>query len=301
MRGRGGPGLRAACAMLVVAGALPPQAATFDEGWRAISAAPEQERPPLAAAALAAFLRLEAADPARRARLEQAGAVAVMAGNPGLAIELLAELGDACGQLGCEWRLRALLRLERGAAAAVRVAADPWPAVAAALRAEEGSALRAAERLLRGGAEAAGVALFEGLARAWPDDAIRLANLALTRRHLGRIAAAETAYQRALALAPTDGQIWNDLGLLLRAAGRPADAVAAFRRSLELDARAGEGPAVTNLVQMEVLHPGSTGGDPMPVACAALAIRPDAVMLRRVTLDLILARAQPPDTAATNR
>ena len=83
---------------------------------------------------------------------------------------------------------------------------------------------------------------------------------------------------------------------LLRAQGRRSEALAAFAESVRLDLARSEqdrakGPAITNLLHMEALAPGAAGQDPLPTALRALSQRPDAVMLRRLTLDVVLDRA----------
>jgi tetratricopeptide (TPR) repeat protein len=149
---------------------------------------------------------------------------------------------------------------------------------------------------LRGPDRPAGRGIFERLARLEPWASYRVANLGLSQRQIGDAEAAERVYRSGLARAPLDLELWNDLGLLLRARGRRAAAVEAFRESVRIDlarpaAARGTGPAITNLLHMEALEPGAPGQDPLPTALHSLAQRPDATMLRRLTIDVLLDRA----------
>jgi len=159
------------------------------------------------------------------------------------------------------------------------------------LLASEASLLPLADRSLRASRTADGRWVFASLAVARPADAVRQANFALCLRNLGEVEAAEATYARARALDPLDAQIENDWGLFLRATGRRAAALAAFRHSLELDAvlpggRRGQGPAVTNLVHAAALGRDAAAAEALELGCEALAVRPDAAMLRRLVLDL---------------
>lgn len=276
-----------ALAAAAAGGAAGAQVESFDRAF-----AQWQEGRPTAAEALDAFLRIAPDDPKRAERLERAAACAVAAGRAELGLQLLAEPGAKVGELGRQWRLRALLQLGRAAEAAAWLSTDPFESLADALRAEETAALRLGERALRSGDLDTGIALFEAIARAQPGDAGRLCNLALTYRHVGRIADAEAAYQQALQAAPRDHEVWNDWGLFLRGTGRWDEAGAAFRRSLGVESRTGEGPAATNLVHMEILRPRASLQDPLPAARAALRLRPESPMLRRLVLDLAVMRAR---------
>lgn len=285
-------------------------AIVFARLWDQIVADPGGA-PRLAPMAVSAFLRIADA-PARLACLERAVAVRCLAGQPDAALALAAEARRAgvAGALLVEYELRALARAGRLSEfiAATRAAAEGphQDALQAAVRAEEARLLPLADAALRAGHTRDAVAAFEQFVQAWPGDAIRLANLALTRRHLGDVRGAAEAYEQALALAPEDPQIRSDHGLFLRATGDWDGAWTALRTALAKEAVPGEGPAITNLVQMAVLAPGRVSVDVLPDACRALSVRPDAVFLRRVTIDLILDRSvggmkQPFGNSASNR
>lgn len=261
--------------------------------------------------ALGWFLRIE--DPAaRQARLTRAAATAVAAGKPAVGLQLVDEAVAAEGRsmglavirvrcLAALGRLDALVQACRDAGgpgqdAAVFVAMDRTQ-----LAQLESQLLPLADRALREGRTDVGLWVFDALVQADPDDGIRLANLALTLRHLGRRAEAAAAYRQAMEVAPKDDQIRSDHGLFLRACGDWPAAAAELRRALALEASPGMGPAVTNLVQMEVLRPGAAGADVAGVAARALALRPDAAMLRRVTLDLLGDRLRNPDKRPATR
>ena len=257
------------------------------------------------------FLRIE--DPAaRRLRLPAAAAVALDAGRPALAVDLgreAMELGGATPALAvpvarglaATGRFEELVVLCRsvgaaGQEAAVFVAMDP-----AELARVEGQVLPLADRAMRSGRTEDALWVFDALVQADPDNGVRLANLALTLRHLGRRSEAAAAYRQAMEVAPTDDQIRSDHGLFLRACGNWAQAAVELRRAMELEAVMGAGPAVTNLVQMEVLRPGSSGIDAAGAAARALAVRPEAAMLRRLNLDLVGDRLRNPDKRTSSR
>jgi tetratricopeptide (TPR) repeat protein len=245
-----------------------------------------------AAACLSPFLRV-AAGKERTARLPQAVRAAVLAGRPQLALDLAAEPSAPADPLLRTSALRALARLGRGAEFAARgsaaEAAGEGPAVAAAVLAEEQALLPLADGLLRRGETQPGLWLFTAMAAAVPGDGVRRANLALTCRHVGDLDAALAHYRAALELSPADPQIRSDLGLCQRAAGDAAAARQEFWRSVELEQPPGSGPGITNLMQMEVLAPG-VAPDPLPRARTALALRPDAALLRRLCIDLVCQR-----------
>ncbi len=138
----------------------------------------------------------------------------------------------------------------------------------------------------------------ERTARLQPPVAVRCANLALAQGHLGFVADAEASYRRAVALAPDDPQSWNDFGLLLRGHRGLAAALPMFARSRAVESPPGTGPAIINLVQSAIERPDTRTPDLVTDASAALARRPDATMLRRLLLDLLLS---PPATAATEQ
>lgn len=285
----------------LVTAALPAQAAltAFDAAAVDLAAAGPADAATgqRAATALALFLQLPPSA-GRDARLDLAVAMAFFAGRHDVAVQLAADGHDADRATGLLWtyELRALAQLGRLDQFVARgrdgEQRDQWAAVATALLAEEPRLLPLADRMLRQGRTEPALWVFQALSRAAPADAVKLANLALTFRHLGNLRASLDAYQRAVALAPDDLGIRNDLGLFQRATGMTAAAAATFRACEALDDPRGAGPAITNLVHMEVLAPGSAGIDPLRWATAGLAVRPQAAMLRKVTLDLILDRAR---------
>ncbi len=281
------------------------QVEAFDRAAAAFQAAATSDaaaRRQAADAAVAAFLRIDPTAPAWAERREQAAAGALDAAEPERALQWLAAPGPL-GEAGRVLRLRALLRLERGAEAAFWIRADPPAVATAAVLAEEPAAFRCADRLLRSGDARDGVLLFETMARAAPGDPIRLGNLGLTYRHVGWLTEAENAYREALRLGPGDDQTWNDYGLFLRGQGRHDEALAAFRRGLAAEAQPGNGPSITNLMHLSLVRP-ELLPPPLPEAARALRLRPDAAMLRRLTLDVLLDAPVPqrePDKAAPNR
>lgn len=289
-------------AVLPVPVAAQTPAEVFDAAAAQITAVgPDAERQQ-AAVAVEAFLRLPIGSAERTARLVQGAAAALAAERTDLAVQFAGEarrVGPATPRL-VEWHLRALARAGQFAPfvdqALADAATDHGAGVTAALVAEEGRLLPMADLALRRGDTARGRFVFEALAAAAPDDAVRTANLALCQRNLGELEAAERSYRRARELSPRDNQLENDWGLFLRAIGQRAEALAAFRRSLALDTavpggRPGQGPGITNLLHAEALRPGGVDPDPLPVAVQALAVRPDAAMLRRLVLDVGLDRA----------
>ena len=218
---------------------------------------------------------------------------------------------DFRGAHAMRWQLVALIRAGRLDAVVARLGfaksavdggvTEPLAAVQSALRAEESRVLPLADAALRRG-EPSGRTLFEALAGLEPQQGYRLGNLGLCLRSLGDIAGAERAYQQAIRLGPDDAQIANDRGLLLRATGRPRLARIEFERSYALDStvpggKAGMGPAITNLLHFAALQAHGKADfspDPLTRASAALAIRPDGKMLRRLTLDVALDRLDAP-------
>lgn len=177
--------------------------------------------------------------------------------------------------------------------------------VASVLAADEERLLPLADATLRSGRIEDGLWVFSALAEQLPLAASRLANLALAQRHAGDLVGARRSYERALACAPEDASTWNDYGLLLRVCGEREKARDAFERSWSLDERPGEGPSITNLVVDAVLT--TDAPDPMARAKQALATRPEAALLRRAVIDLVLERAgspapqQDPDNRARGR
>lgn len=198
--------------------------------------------------------------------------------------------------------LQALVRADRFEPfvdlARADLARDPAP-VARALRAEEARLGPRAERALRHGDAARPRFVFEQLAALEPRQSWRAANLALCLRQLGDVGAARSAYDEAVRTWPEDLELANDFGLFLRAVGELPGAIEQFRRSLALDLaqppeQRGRGPAITNLLHLEATRPGLLGEDPLSGANAALALRPDAAMLRRLALDVALDRLAGP-------
>jgi len=255
-----------------------------------------------------AFLRL-APGPARDERLPAGAALALAAGRNELALELAT--GGELPEL-VTVRLRALARLGRFDAfvdGLLEVLPAAPAAARAALESEEGRLLPMAAEALRREDPTPGKFVFQMLARLEPVQSYRIANAALCLRQLGDVDAALAMYERGRELAPDDLQLLNDQGLLLRGIGRHDEAIATFRRAVALDLERpepmkGRGPAITNLMLSECLQPGSAGDDPLPIAVDALRRRPDARLLRRLTLDVQLDRLEqrrPPVAGAPDR
>ena len=299
---------------LAAVGSAQTAAERFDEELALVEGAGDAQRAELAGTALDLFLRLD--EPARAGRLANGAWVAELAGDHRMALQLATAARETAVALTGRlvWthltallqsgRLQVFVEQARRDEPAGHASVDELLAVLEVVREHERELLPAADGLLRAGEAAAGIWLFEALARCRPGEAVPVANLALALRHLGRTEEAEQAYLRALDLAPGDEQVWNDYGLFLRGSSRPAKALATFQKSYQLDDPPGSGPAITNLVQMELREPGLVRPDPLVLAAAALQVRPDSVMLRRVTLDLILARAgrgQSPDKGPEKR
>jgi len=282
----------------------------FDELLAAVRAASSMpQRAALAGPALDLFLRLDASS--RASRLAAGAWIAQLAGDHRMALQLAMAARQSRSPVveGLVWtHLQALLaggRVEECVEQAQRDdQAGSWTEVAAVFAEHQRALLPAAARLLQTGDTGQGLWLFQALSRLRPEDGIAMANLALACRHLGLTGTAAQTYRQALRLAPADEQVWNDYGLFLRGSGRLVEALDAFERSYGLDDRPGVGPAITNLVQMELLQPRCVQPDPLPRASAALQLRPEATLLRRLALDLVLARAgagQSPDKGDKKR
>ena len=282
------------------------QAAAFDSASADASAGG-------AARALAAFLRIAPGEE-RTARLALAVEVAFAAGDHGRCAEFHREASDAAVSTdGAEIAfLRSRIALGRGrefAAAAQQVAAARPAALLRALSADEAKVVAVADSIMREGDFESGLWIFRAVAERLPEDCARWSNLALALRHAGRLEESKLAYDRALVVAPNDAWTWNDYGLLLRVRGQREAALAAFRRSLACDARAGEGPGITNLVVDAVCRDVGVELREQTLAGAALALRlrPDAALLRRAAIDLAVAMAaasspqQDPDNRRTVR
>ena len=270
----------------------------FDRAVMEWQSSSPEGRPVAARAASNAFLRLRAG-PERRARLVAGSRATLTSGRPELAHRLAMEVEERAQPPAlAEVRLRALAQLGRlpaFAAALASVVPRTPTAAQAALQQEEAKLLPLAAAALRGTDRASGRAVFEAIAALEPFQSYRLANLGLCLRQIGDLEAAERAYELGRQRAPEDLELWNDYGLLLRATGRRNEALAAFRQSVALDlarddSRRATGPAITNLMHMEALAPGGQGADPVPTATASLVKRPDATMLRRLTVDVLLDR-----------
>lgn len=299
---------RVALPVLALVAALPAQGgdaaaeAAFVAAYARFAAAGDAGPPALAVAASDCFLAL--GDEAARGRHLAAGVQATLvAGRNDLAL-VLAEGGLASGggdpQLR-RFRLQALARAGRFAAFVDQARADlvvAAAAVHAALAAEEARLGPAAAAALRAGDASRARFVFEQLAALLPAQPWRAGNLGLCLRQLGELAAARAVYADAVQRWPDDLELWNDFGLCLRAAGDLPAAIGAFARSHALDLARGEdqrgrGPAITNLLHLAVTRPGLLDPDPLPDAGRALALRPDAAMLRRLVLDAALDRVHP--------
>lgn len=247
-----------------------------------------------ARASVQAFLRIEPGV-AREDRLSVAARCAFVGSELELCLAWCDEAerkAPLTEQVHCV-RLRSLLALrrDRDFLCSARIALERSPAaLQGALRADEGLGLAVADALMREGDLSGGLWVFERIAELAPSSAARLCNFALALRHAGEVARSRKVYESALALAPKDAWSWNDYGLLLRASGDAAAAQAAFRRSMECDAQAGQGPGITNVVLQAALGEPSAEARAgiLGLASRALALRPDAALLRRATLDLAL-------------
>ena len=283
----------------MVCGQAPAQlVAAFDRAAAAYASAPADERGDRARLLSNAFLMLPSGRE-RQARLALGAEATLAAGRWEHALRICTlPLGTPDPPRLAAVRLQALIRLGRLSEAAALVAKHRHsrPGVLApALRAEERALLPLAAAALRTADQGAGRLMFEELARLAPVQPYRLTNLALCLRQIGEVDAARRVYEAARELAPDDLEVWNDYGLFLRANGRHAEALRAFERSVTLDldraaAERAKGPGITNLMHLEALAPGSAGRDPVPVATEALAQRPQATMLRRLMLDVVLGR-----------
>jgi tetratricopeptide (TPR) repeat protein len=286
--------------LLVSAGvALAQQDAAFAAAYERFALATPANGRELAVAASDRYLAID--DAAARAAHRVAGLHATTkAERWALALELAGEARTtgSRGPLLVMCHLEALVRSGAFVAFVEQAIADLPTARAAVhgvLATEEARLLPMAEKALRAGDPRAARFVFAELAAIEPAAAHRLGNFALCLRQLGEIAVAREVYERARGQAPDDIELENDYGLFLRANGDRSGAVRAFRRAWSLDLQRdpqlrARGPAITNLVHMEALWPGSIGGDPLPDAAKALAVRPDATMLKRLVLDVVLDR-----------
>jgi tetratricopeptide (TPR) repeat protein len=112
-----------------------------------------------------------------------------------------------------------------------------------------------------------------------------LANLALAYRHTGRGAESRAVYQKALKLAPRDGTLWSDYGLLLKGLGDRGAAFQAFTAALQTETEPGSSPAGTNLGVLFQRTGRRRGRDPRADLVGVLAKRPRQSLARRLLLD----------------
>jgi tetratricopeptide (TPR) repeat protein len=266
--------------------------------------------------ALLAFAELPGDAPARRAALPAAAFCAEQAGELGRAAALAQESLQAGYRDDFHVELRIRTLACAGQAEATVVAVDEWSrshptavvrALAQVAGEVSGALCEAADVLLRQGQTEAGLRTFAALAEAAQRQPLALANWALALHRVGRVDEAEARYREALTAAPSDADLWNDLGLLLKGQRRDAEAMVAFRRSFELDATPQKaGPAATNLVLMQ--RAGRTGGPAIDVVATlrgGLGRSPVSAMVRRLILDELRARASfpvaRPDTGGSAR
>ena len=235
----------------------------------------------------------------RTDRLPKGALATLRCGRNELALQLSTPQSDRLpdGVL-CTVQLEALARLGRLTkfVQVIRVAMQHCPdAAAVALQREEARLVTLAAGALRSDERLAGRAIFEYLGTLEPIQSYRIANLGLCLRQIGDVQAASSVYEQGLRLEPLDLELWNDYGLLLRAVGRKKEAREAFGKSLAIDlkrdeAMRGRGPAITNLMHEKALGDASQEDDPSTAARLALRQRPDAVLLRRLMLDVTLDR-----------
>jgi TolB-like protein/Tfp pilus assembly protein PilF len=103
-------------------------------------------------------------------------------------------------------------------------------------------------------------------------------------------AAQRAAFERAVALAPRDAEVWHVFGVWLRDAGDGAAAVAHFRRALALE----PGRTITLLNLGQVYVGQRRYAEALPWLDSAVALRPDAPFYY---MELGLARLAAGDTA----
>jgi len=325
MTRRLGLGRVATVAALMVLGseaAVAQEVAAFDAALAELAALesdPETDpirRTEAAAAALRAFLKIPPDAPGYVARLAAAARCAMGAEQTHLAIDLYDEAWRSVGPSEelADGRIRA--RLAGGKEVEACALAGEWlsgegldasqaeglrPAICRALASAPGDVSMDADRRLRRGAIAQGLALFEAVAEGVDGAPWALGNLALAYRHAGELGSAEATYRRALAAAPGDGVLWNDFGLFLRATGQVAPAMQAFRTSYNCDDVPGTGPGITNLLHMAWWDPEAAPEVPWAQVRTALRTRPDAAMLRRLALEALIDRPEGPGTDRSRR
>ncbi len=112
-----------------------------------------------------------------------------------------------------------------------------------ALLPDDGKArLGLVEALMRAGRPAEAEPELTAFARRYPEDWRSLSNLGVLRKNLGRSAAAEAAYRRALVLMPSDPGLLGNTGFALaRMPGREAEAELWLRRGVALGGNAPQG------------------------------------------------------------
>ncbi len=245
-------------------------------------------------AAYSAFSRLSPDGPEYRRALVRGAYSALRCAQFAAAVELLAEVwrrdGGAANLL--TWRLQALAG-NRQPAAAIQLARAQEEALPGGVRGwligreNHGRRVREASQLLLQGNTADGLWVFEALARAYPEQAFALADLALTQRRLGRLDDARSSYRAALALEPGADWLWCDFGLLLKGEGKVDVAAKAFLEGLRHEKKPGQSPAATNLGVLARRTGGRRGRDPSADLRRVLRARPEARLARRVYLDLL--------------
>ncbi len=258
------------------------------------------------AAALRAFDAIPTQAPERGAALPTAAFAALRAGVAQRAVTLIGQSVALGGDdaVHAEVQVTALAMAEQAGAAVAAIAMwaarqpDAVERAVDAVRQQHGGALcEAADTALREGKTDAGLLTFSLLAKVSGRHPVALANLALALLHVGREAEAEAHYREAIAAAPDDHELWNDLGLLLKGLRRDQEAVAAFVKSRALETeKAPSGPATSNLVTMirAGRAPDSAASiDAAPALAAVLARFPAAGMARHLLLRELLATPFP--------
>ena len=269
--------------------------------------------------ALQAFAQEAPAGAALKATLPSAAFSEFQAGEAEAAAELFAESRAAGNRdaFHAEWGIWSLAQSGRGADAIRLAFAERETFAAEVARALAGNfavVLPAADRRLRAGEPELGLFVFRAISSHGGDDPLALANLALALRHAGDLAAAEATYRRALAAAPNDSQIWNDLGLLQKGAGRRDDAIATLRRSVAVDPEPAGCAALMNLALLGVGAERAGFETPSLALARRLELHPDAGggFGRRLALDALLGTRYPvrgvgtpvtvnPDNSGTKR
>jgi tetratricopeptide (TPR) repeat protein len=76
---------------------------------------------------------------------------------------------------------------------------------------------------------------YASASRRWPDNLLALGGLGNSAFALGDYAGAESAYRAALAIAPQQAGLWNNLAYALAKSGRREAALEAVQRAVDLD------------------------------------------------------------------